>query len=70
MTWLEIVSTIILPVIGYILAEYIGLVKRDVELASALESLKACLTAITEELHELRERVGDVDKKIYHLENL
>ena len=53
-----------------VLAQFVGLVKRDAELASALDALKNCLQDISEELRDMRERLGEVDKKIYHLENL
>lgn len=68
MIYVEIVATIILPLLGYVVAEYVGLVKRDAEFAGAIKSLESCLNAITDELRELRERIGDCDKRIYHLE--
>lgn len=69
MSWLEIVSALGLPITGFILAQYTGLVRKDSELSTALCSLEKCLKEIYHDLKELRDRVGENDKKIYLLES-
>ena len=69
MSWIEITSTLILPIIGFLFAQFVGLVKKDSELSAALVSLEKCLREIYHDLKELRDRVGENDKKIYSLES-